>query len=78
MENKNADGWYPGELSPHLFYVHGKLSGMTAAIPRIWGEKQKWEAFDMRNESPVGLGEHETLALAQQQIEDIVLGAKRA
>ncbi len=70
--------WYPGELTPHLFYIHGQLSGMAAAIPRIWGESQRWEAFDMRcrNEpvsGPVLLGEHTNLEQAKLQIENAVL-----
>ncbi len=70
--------WYPSELAPHLFYIHGELSGMAAAVPRIWGEGQRWEAFDMRrlNESasgPVLLGEHEDLELAKLQVEKAIL-----
>jgi hypothetical protein len=79
MKSTRLEGmWYPGELAPHLFYIHGELSGMAAAVPRIWGESQKWEAFDMRplKESataPVLLGEHENLELAKLQIEKAVL-----
>ena len=78
-DRKKVEGtWYPGELAPHLFYVRGELSGMAAAIPRIWGENQKWEAFDMRRRNasdsgPFFLGEHESVQLAKQQIEKAVL-----
>ncbi len=79
MKTARVEGtWYPGELAPHLFYIHGELSGMAAAVPRIWGETQRWEAFDMRRlkESPSGpvlLGEHENVELAKLQIEKAVL-----
>lgn len=79
MKSTRHEGiWYPGELTPHLFYVQGELSGMATAVPRIWGESQKWEAFDMRlrKESaagPVLLGEHDNLELAKLQIEKAVL-----
>jgi hypothetical protein len=66
--------WYPGDLSPHLFYLDGVLAGMAAALPRIWGETQKWEAFDMRipigsKTGPTLLGSYEDVALAKSRIE---------
>ena len=65
MSTKTVEGvWYPSDLSPHMFYINGELSGMAVAIPCLRGESQKWEAFDMRrlngpNISPVLLGSYE-------------------
>jgi hypothetical protein len=80
LKNNKAGEWYPGALTPHLFYISKELVGMAAAIPRKLGQDQKWEAFDMRCRSvpdngPLRLGEHDTLELAQQQVELEVTGA---
>jgi hypothetical protein len=70
--------WYPGEFAPHLYYINEELRGMATALMRMQGESQKWEAFDMRKRNasdngPLLLGEHDTLDLARQQIERLVL-----
>jgi hypothetical protein len=77
---KTATGtiWYPGELLPHFLYIDGTLSGMAAAIPRTYEAAQQWEAFDMRHnetgrEGPVALGQYNSVDLANQRVESVVL-----
>jgi len=80
MSTKTVEGvWYPSDLSPHMFYINGELSGMAVAIPCLRGESQKWEAFDMRsvngpNIHPVLLGSYERISLAIERIQN-ALGA---
>jgi hypothetical protein len=70
--------WQPGELAPHLFYISGKLTGMAAAIPRIFGGPQEWEAYDMRCEPernfPVPLGMYASVELAKRRVEEFFRG----
>ena len=80
LSTKTVEGvWYPSDLSPHMFYINGELSGMAVAIPCLRGESQKWQAFDMRrlngpNICPVLLGSYEGISLAIGRIEK-ALGA---
>jgi hypothetical protein len=69
--------WYPGELTPHFYYINEELRGMATALTRKQGTDQKWEAFDMKKRNsedtgPLLLGEHGTVELAKQQIERLV------
>jgi len=73
-----SKAWYPGEFAPQLYYINEELRGMATALMRKQGERQKWEAFDMRKRNasdtgPLLLGEHDTLDLARRQIETLVL-----
>jgi hypothetical protein len=70
--------WYPGECTPQLYYIGEELRGMATALVRKQGNSQKWEAFDMRKRNasdngPLLLGEHDTLDLAKQQIEKLIV-----
>jgi hypothetical protein len=73
-----GNAWYPGEFAPHLYYINEELRGMAAALVRKQGDSQKWEAFDMRKRNasdtgPLLLGEHDTVELARQQIEALII-----
>lgn len=51
---------------------------MAAAIPRTYEAAQQWEAFDMRHnetgrEGPVALGQYNSVDLANQRVESVVL-----
>jgi hypothetical protein len=80
MESSGAGmkKWYPGEFAPQLYYINEELRGMAAALVRKQGDSQKWEAFDMRKRNasdtgPLLLGEHDTVELARQQIEALII-----
>jgi hypothetical protein len=73
-----GNAWYPGEFAPHLYYINEELRGMATALMRKQGHGRKWEAFDMRKRNaldtgPLLLGEHDTLDLARQQIETLIV-----
>jgi hypothetical protein len=76
--NKINKIWYPGELAPQFYYINDELRGMATALMRKQGASQKWEAFDMRQRNaedngPLFLGEHDSVQLARQQIEKLVV-----
>ncbi len=79
MKTSMGTVWYPGELSPHFFYIDGTLSGMAAAVPRTYEAPQQWEAYDMRHDGtaaqgPVALGHYDTVELAKHRVEAVLLG----
>lgn len=77
-ENGKNKVWYPGAFVPQLYFIDDELRGIAAASMGKHGARRKWEAFDIKKRNvddtgPLLLGEHETVELAREQIERLVV-----